>query len=102
MLGVSFWRQYWCFLPFLFRCFGAGLEAIAVIAGLQNVAAMGEAIEQDRSHFGVTEHACPFAEAEVGGGDDAGAFVELSQEVEEQSPAGGAGWDRGLGHAHAT
>jgi hypothetical protein len=90
MVCLSCWRQCWCFLLFLFRCFGASLEATAVFAGLQNVAAMGEAIEQGRSHFGVTEYACPFAEAEVGGVDDAGACVELAQEVDEQSPAGGA------------
>jgi hypothetical protein len=78
MLFMSYWRRYWCFLPFLFRCFGAGLEAIAVIAGLQNVAAMAEAIEQGRSHFRVTEHGGPVAEAQVGGDDDAGALVIAS------------------------
>jgi hypothetical protein len=35
------------------------------------------------------DSAYPFAEAEVGGDDDAGAFVELAQEMEEQGPAGG-------------
>jgi len=45
-------------------------------------AAMGEAIEQCSGHFRITEHAGPFAEAEVGGDDDAGAFIELTQEVE--------------------
>lgn len=86
MFYVSFWRQCWCFLPFLFRCFGACLEAIAVVASFQNVAAMGEAIEQGGGHLGVTKDARPFAEAQVGGDDDAGAFVELAQEVEEQCP----------------
>ena len=33
---------------------------------------MGEPIEQCGRHFGIAEHACPFAEAEVGGDDDAG------------------------------
>jgi hypothetical protein len=38
---------------------------------------VGQAVEQCRCHFGVAEHSCPFAEAEVGGDDDAGALVEL-------------------------
>ena len=65
-----------------FRRFGAGLEAIAVVSGLQNVAAMGEAIEQGGGHFCVPEDARPFAEAQVGGDDDAGAFVKLAQKME--------------------
>ena len=87
MLYVSCWRQCRCFLPFLFRCLGAGLEAIAVIAGLQNVAAMCEAIEKRCGHFCVTEDRRPFGEAQVRGDDDAGALVKLAQEVEEQGTA---------------
>ena len=51
---------------------------------------MGEAVEQRRRHLRVAEDSCPFAEAEVGGDDDAGALVELAQQVEQQRPAGGA------------
>jgi len=40
---------------------------------------MGEPIEQRRRHLGVAEDGRPFAEAEVGGDDDAGALVEPSQ-----------------------
>ena len=40
--------------------------------------------------FGVAEDARPFAEAEVGGDDDAGALVELAQQMEQQRAAGGA------------
>ena len=47
---------------------------------------MGEAIEQGRGHLGVTEDRGPFAEAEVGGDHDAGAFVEFAQQVEQQAP----------------
>ena len=49
------------------------------------LSAVGEAIKRWRSHFGVPKHRGPFAEAQVGGDDDAGAFVKLVQEVEEQS-----------------
>ena len=46
---------------------------------------MGEAIEERGGHFGITEHAGPLAEAQVGGDDDAGAFVEFAQQMEQQS-----------------
>ena len=48
---------------------------------------MGQTVEQSRGHLGVAEDCCPFAEAEVGGDDDAGAFVEVAQQVEEQRSA---------------
>src|SRR4029077_8685969 len=41
-------------------------------------------------HLGVAEYGCPLAEAEIGGDDDAGALIELAQQIEEQRPAGGA------------
>lgn len=68
-------------------CGGAGLEAEAVVSSLQNVAAMGEAIEERGGHLGIAEEAGSFAEAEVGGYVDAGALVEFAQQVEEQRPA---------------
>jgi len=46
------------------------------------MAVMGEPIEQRRGHLGVAEHAGPFAEAEVGGDDDAGLLVELAEQME--------------------
>ena len=64
----------------------AVLEAEAVVSGLQDVAVMGEPIEQRRRHLGVAEDGGPFAEAEVGGDDDAGALVERAQQVEQQRP----------------
>ena len=51
---------------------------------------MGQSIEERGGHLGVTEDRGPFAEAEIGGDDDAGTLVELAQKVEEQSPARGA------------
>ena len=48
---------------------------------------MGEAVEQRGGHLGVAEDAGPFAEAEIGRDDDAGALVELAQQVEEQRAA---------------
>ena len=43
---------------------------------------MGQAVEQRGDHLGVAEHAGPFAESQVGGDDDGGAFVEPTNEVE--------------------
>ncbi len=38
---------------------------------------MSEPVEQGRGHPGIAEHAGPLTEVEVGGYNDAGAFVEL-------------------------
>ncbi len=62
----------------------ACLEPEAVVAGFDDVAMMGEAIEERRCHFGVAKNSAPFAESQVCGDDDAGAFVEFAQQVKEQ------------------
>ncbi len=67
---------------------GAVLEAPALVAGLDDVAVMGEAIEQRRGHLGIAEHARPFAEGEIGGDQDRGALVEPADEVKEKLAAG--------------
>ena len=53
----------------------AALEAPGVVAGLDDIAVMCEAVEQGCRHLGVAEHAGPFAEGEVRGDDDGGALV---------------------------
>ena len=68
----------------------AVLETEAVVSGFKNVTAMGEPVEQGRGHLRVAEHGRPFAEAEIGGDDDAGLLVELAQQMEEQCAARGA------------
>lgn len=78
MFRVSCWHQCSCLLPFPFRGLRAGLDAIAVLFGLQYVATIPEAIEQGCGHFCVAEHAGPFAEAQVGSDDDAGALYAAS------------------------
>ena len=67
---------------------GAVLEAPALVAGLDDLAVMGEAVEQRGGHLGVAEDARPFAEGEVGGDDDRGALVEPADQMEEQLAAG--------------
>ena len=48
----------------------------------------GQAVEERRGHFGVAEHGWPFAEGEVSGDYDRGAFVETADQVEQQLAAG--------------
>ena len=86
--------RVWCigqvpvFLLRGFRFVGRAIfEAEAVVSGFEDVAVVGKPVEQRRCHLGIAEHAGPLAEAEVGGDDDAGALVELAQEVEEQRAA---------------
>jgi hypothetical protein len=47
-------------------------EAPTVIAGLDNVAVIGDAIQQCASHLGIPERGGPLPEGWVGGDDDAG------------------------------
>jgi hypothetical protein len=49
---------------------GSAFEPPAVIAGLDDVAVVSQAIEQRGRHLGITEDARPFTECEVGGDDD--------------------------------
>ena len=49
---------------------------------------MGDAVQQRRGHLGIAEDLHPFSEAEVGGDDQRGAFIELADEVEQQGTAG--------------
>ena len=46
-----------------------------------------EPIEPCGGHLGIAEHLGPFAEAEIGGDDDAGTLVKLAQQVEQQRAA---------------
>ena len=48
---------------------------------------MSDAVEQSCCHLGIPEHGRPLAEGEVGRDDDAGAFAELADQVEQLLPA---------------
>ena len=67
----------------------AGPEPEAIVSGLEDVAVMGKAIEQRGCHLGIAEHARPLAEAEVGGDDHAGLFVELLSKWNSRAPPDG-------------
>ena len=67
---------------------GAVLEAPAFVAGLDDLAVVGEPVEQGCGHLGVAEDGRPLAEGGVCGDDGGGALVEPAHEVEEELPAG--------------
>jgi antitoxin ParD1/3/4 len=60
---------------------GSVLEAPAFVAGLDDLAVVGQAIEKRGGHLGVAEHARPFPEGEVGGDDDRGALEEAQEQL---------------------
>jgi hypothetical protein len=55
---------------------GSAFEAPALISSFDDVAVVGQVIEQRGRHLGITEDARPFTEGEVCGDDDCGALVE--------------------------
>lgn len=65
---------------------GVGFEAVAVVVGFADVAVVGEPVEQRCGQLGITEHAGPFGEAEVGGTGETRVLVELADQVESKAP----------------
>ena len=55
-----------CLVSIFCRC-RTVFETIAVIAGFDDVAMVGQAVEQRGGHLGVVEDPGPFTEGEVGG-----------------------------------
>ena len=66
----------------------AVFEAPALVAGLDDVAVVGEPIEERGCHLGVTEDRGPFAEGKVGGDDHRSLLVEPADEMEQELAAG--------------
>ena len=56
------------------------------VAGLDDLAMVGQPVEKRGGHLGVAEDAWPFGEGEVGGDDDGGALVKTADQMEEQLP----------------
>ena len=67
---------------------GAVLETPAFVAGLDDVAVVGQAVEQGGRHLWIAKDARPIAEGEIGGDDDRGALVEPADQMEQQLTAG--------------
>ena len=49
---------------------------------------MGETIQEGGGHLGVAKDLHPFAEGQIGGDDEAGSFVKLADQMEEQGAPG--------------
>jgi hypothetical protein len=67
---------------------GAVFEAPGLVAGFDDLAVLGQAVEECCGHLRVAEDGRPFGECEVGGDDNRGAFVEAADEMEEQLSTG--------------
>jgi hypothetical protein len=65
----------------------AAPEPETVVACFQDVAVVREPVEQGCRHLGIAENAAPLAETQVGGDHDAGALVELAEQVKQQGSA---------------
>ena len=63
-------------------------EPPTLVARLDDVAMMGETVEQGRGHFRVAEHTGPFPEGKIRSHRDGCAFIELADEMEQQLAAG--------------
>jgi len=63
---------------------GAVFGAPAFVAGFDDVAVMGETVEQRGRHLGVAEDAGPLPESEIGCHDNGGALIEPADEVEKE------------------
>ena len=71
--------------------FLALFEAPGVISGFENVAMVGDPVEERGGHLGIAEDRDPFGEAEVGRDDEGCLFVELADEMDEGGIAKGPG-----------
>jgi hypothetical protein len=59
------------------------LEPPAFVAGLYDLAMVGEPIEESRRHLGVAKDAGPFGEGEVGGDENGCALVKSADGMEQ-------------------
>ena len=66
----------------------SAFESPAVVAGLDDVAVMGQPIEQRGGHLGVPEHTGPLAEGKVGRDDYGCPLIEPADEVEQKLATG--------------
>ena len=62
-------------------------EALALVAGLEDGAMMREPIQRRFCHFCAPKDGTPFFECQVFREDDRRSLIELSAQMEEQTPA---------------
>ena len=63
-------------------------EAPAGVAGLDDVAVMGQAIEHGGSHLGIAEDLGPIGEGKIGGDEQRGVLIGLADQMEQELTAG--------------
>ena len=61
-------------------------EAPALVAGFDEFAMMGEAVEERSRHLGVAKYTWPIGEGQIGGDDDGSALVKPADQMKEQWP----------------
>src|SRR5262249_58714307 len=66
----------------------AVFEAPALVAGFDDFAMMGQAVEECGRHLSVAKHTGPIAKGQIGGNDDGSALVEPADQMKEQLTAG--------------
>jgi len=64
------------------------VEAPAGVAGLDDVAVVGQPVEHGGGHLGIAKHLGPIGEGQVGGDQQGGVLVELADQMEQQLAAG--------------
>ena len=60
----------------------AVLEAPTLVAGLDDIAVVSEAIEHSGCHLGVAEHLRPIGESQIGGDQQRRILIEFADQVE--------------------
>jgi len=63
-------------------------EAPSLVAGLGDVAVVGQAIKKCGCHLGIARDSCPLAEGEVGRDDNRGALTDPADQMEKQLATG--------------
>jgi hypothetical protein len=89
--GAFFERGRHLGTPFFGRS-GSVFEPPAFVASFDDIAMMGEAIEQRHRHFGIAKCVRPCAKGEIGGDDNRGPLIETADQVEEQLATGLGKW----------
>src|SRR4029077_10542524 len=85
-------RPVWGSASFLRLALEAVAEAPALVAGVDDVGAVGEPVDDGFREAGVGEDLGPLAECEVGGDDHRRTFVALRDDLEDE--LGGAFGER--------
>ena len=58
-------------------------KAVTLVAGFNNIAMMGQAIQQGGGHLGIAKYLCPLAKAQISGHDHGCLLVEPAQQMEQ-------------------